>query len=85
MRGIGRASTVGGQAAALHLEGPLLGHNQALRPPCSGLPAAVDWLYWRFLEWVQPAGSIEPAPDFPGPRAAAGGARREPWLPGCSF
>lgn len=29
------------------------------------LLAAVDWLYWRFLEWWQPASSIEPAPDFP--------------------
>lgn len=27
--------------------------------------AAVDWLYWRFLEWVDPAAGIEPAPDFP--------------------
>ncbi|KAL4457771.1 hypothetical protein ABPG75_012636 [Micractinium tetrahymenae] len=26
---------------------------------------AVDWLYWQFLEWWQPACSIEPAPDFP--------------------
>ncbi|KAL4443031.1 hypothetical protein ABPG77_008522 [Micractinium sp. CCAP 211/92] len=26
---------------------------------------AVDWLYWRFLEWWQPASGIEPAPDFP--------------------
>lgn len=26
---------------------------------------AVDWLYWCFLEWWQPASSIGPAPDFP--------------------
>ena len=41
--------------------------------PCLVLcAAAVDWMYWRFLEWWQPADSLEAAPDFP--TAAAGGA-----------
>ena len=29
--------------------------------------AAVDWLYWRWLEWLQPAGRFDPEPDFPNP------------------
>ena len=37
--------------------------------------AAVDWLYWHFLEWWQPADSLEAAPDFPTFAAAAGGRR----------
>lgn len=29
--------------------------------------AAVDWLYWRWLEWWQPAAGLAPEPDFPNP------------------
>jgi hypothetical protein len=26
--------------------------------------AAVDYMYWRWVEWWRPAASVEPAPDF---------------------
>jgi phosphatidylinositol glycan class A protein len=29
--------------------------------------AAVDWLYWRWLEWWEPGESIATVPDFPSP------------------
>ena len=35
--------------------------------------AAVDWLYWRALEWWQPAAGLGRAPQFPNPFLAGAG------------
>lgn len=79
--------TPGGGALSWSCEDVATGCLQsALRflPSCPTfpLPAAVDWLYWQFLEWWQPASGMDAAPDWPSQMAAAADweGRKQPVL-----